>query len=301
MLIHHLYQHSGLFYNTAFGGVLQAFGYLSVACFFFLSGYGLYASYQIKGVIYIDTFMKRKIVPYYKVLCMFVGIYFLFRIMQGTQTTALEIIKSLTFGGTIIGNGWYLQVQLILYLLFWAVFSFAQQKKLIIMFSTCISFCICLYFIGYEVTWYEGIMAFSLGMIWCEYKDRWTFLRGKKKSFIIAVSTFLGVCVCFVLSRIISAYTISVLCKSASAVIFPVSIMSLVNWIPIKNKVTRILGKYSMEIYVLQGMFLLLFHKDPINISNPYVYVVCVTVLVLVGSLIVHPVVERIYANARKK
>lgn len=82
VLIHHLYQHSGLFYNTAFGGVLQAFGYLSVACFFFLSGYGLYASYQIKGVIYIDTFMKRKIVPYYKVLCMFVGIYFLFRIMH---------------------------------------------------------------------------------------------------------------------------------------------------------------------------------------------------------------------------
>lgn len=149
---------------------------------FLLSGYGLYASLQIKGTAYTDTFVKRKVVPYYKVLCMFVGIYFLFRITQGTQTSIWEIFKSLTFGGTIIGNGWYLQVQLVLYLLFYVVFGLIHQKKLVVMVSTCISFCICLYLIGYEATWYEGIMAFPLGMVWCAYHDRLFFLREKRKS-----------------------------------------------------------------------------------------------------------------------
>lgn len=300
-LIHHLYQHSGLFHNTAFGSVLQVFGYLSVACFFFLSGYGLYASLQIKGTAYTDTFVKRKVVPYYKVLCIFVGIYFLFRITQGTQTSIWEIFKSLTFGGTIIGNGWYLQVQLVLYLLFYVVFGLIHQKKLVVMVSTCISFCICLYLIGYEATWYEGIMAFPLEMVWCAYHDRLFFLREKRKSFIVTCTVFLGVCVCFVLSRIIPNYTISVLCKSLSAVIFPISVMSIINWIPIQNKVTRLLGKYSMEIYVLQGIFLSLFHNVPMNITNPYVYVLCVTVSVFAGAMIVHPAVEKIYIKARKR
>jgi peptidoglycan/LPS O-acetylase OafA/YrhL len=40
VLIHHLYQGSGLLHDTVIGGVLQAFGYLSVACFFFISDKG---------------------------------------------------------------------------------------------------------------------------------------------------------------------------------------------------------------------------------------------------------------------
>ena len=67
------------------------------------------------------------------------------------------------------------------------------------------------------------------------------------------------------------------------------------------NRVTRVLGKYSMEIYVLQGVFLSLFHKEPFNITNPYIYVVSVIISVYIGAIIVHPMTERIYNNARKQ
>lgn len=59
VLIHHLYQHSGLLHQTIIGGCLQAAGYLSVSCFFFLSGYGLYASYMSKGEAYISVFLRE--------------------------------------------------------------------------------------------------------------------------------------------------------------------------------------------------------------------------------------------------
>lgn len=49
VLIHHLKQHSGVFSDYAVPSIiLQAMGYLSVAVFFFISGYGLAFSWQKK-------------------------------------------------------------------------------------------------------------------------------------------------------------------------------------------------------------------------------------------------------------
>ena len=41
VVIHHLYQYSGLFNGTYIGVLLQLSGALSVSVFFFFSGYGL--------------------------------------------------------------------------------------------------------------------------------------------------------------------------------------------------------------------------------------------------------------------
>lgn len=67
-----------------------------------LSGYGLYASYISKGKPYINSFLKRKIAPFYWLILLFTVIYLVKGILLG-QTFSIEILlKSLTFGGTII-------------------------------------------------------------------------------------------------------------------------------------------------------------------------------------------------------
>ena len=299
-MTHHLYQHSGLFRNTTIGGALQAIGYLSVACFFFLSGYGLYASYLAKGDTYIDTFMKFKIIPFYKVICLYVSLYLVFNFVQGVELSFEKIVKSLTFGGTIIANGWYLQVQLILYVLFFITFKIFPKKKLFLVFGECMLLYICLYVAGYGITWYEGIMAFPLGMMWCAQKQKLIILSDKKKALLFSLSVFFCVCMCYVFSRI-SSDAISIVFKSVSAVIFPVAVVSSVNGIPVQNRMSQILGKYSMEIYALQGLFLSLFHKSPLNIVNPYVYVASVLTCVCIGAVVVQPIMKKIYVNARKR
>ena len=128
-----------------------------------------------------------------------------------------------------------------------------------------------LYATGYIITWYEGIMAFPLGMMWCAQKQKLIIFGDKKKAVLISLVTIFCVCMCYVASRV-SSNAISILFKSLSAVIFPVAVVSSVNWIPVQNKVSNTLGKYSMEIYILQGMFLTLFHKSPFNIVNPWVW-----------------------------
>ncbi len=302
VLIHHLYQESGLLHDTVIGGVLQAFGYLSVACFFFLSGYGLCTSYQIKGRYYIKTFCRKKIIPFYEVMCLFIAIYFFANTIYRQNISIWVLIKSLTFGGTIIGNGWYLQVQLVLYLLFYITFRYGKENRAIsCIIGECMAMCIILYLCGFESTWYEGIMAFPLGMVWCRYQDKLYFLKKRKNCILVAITAFMFVCTCFALSRILPNKTISVICKSMSGVIFPIVVVVIVGCISIENNVTRILGKYSMEIYILQGLFLSIFHKPPLNIVNPYMYVLMVMIFVSIGAVTMHPITGRIYASARRK
>lgn len=235
-------------------------------------------------------------------MCLFIAIYFLANTIYGQNISIWVLIKSLTFGGTIIGNGWYLQVQLVLYLLFYITFRYGKEDRAILcVIGECITMCIILYLCGFEPTWYEGIMAFPLGMVWCGYQDKFNFLRKGSTAFLVAIIVFMLVCTCFGLSRVLPNGIISVICKSMSAVIFPIAVVVIVNWIPIENNVTHVLGKYSMEIYILQGLFLSVFHQPPINIENPYMYVLMVMIFVGIGVVIMHPITSRIYSSARRK
>lgn len=126
VLIHHLFQYSGLFRRTILG--LQLLGSWSVAIFFFFSGYGLLVSYKKSGENYIKKFFKNKIIPFYTIICLLIVIYLVENIILGKVVTTLQIIKSFSFGGTIIGNGWYLQVQLLLYVLFYIITYYIKFK-----------------------------------------------------------------------------------------------------------------------------------------------------------------------------
>ena len=302
VLMHHLYLCSGLFRETIIGGILQIAGYLSVACFFFLSGYGLYASYSIQGNTYIKSFPRRKILPFYCIILFFSMIYFVERLILGQNFTVGELIKSITFGGSIIANGWYLQVQLLLYSLFYITFRLTKSDKLsIIMISVeCIFMCVIMYALDFSSTWHESVLAFPLGMIWYNLlshktvcKKKYIYFTWSVFEFVLFVATLIGY-------RKMNGPINSLLFKMASAVLFTVFVATVINIINLNNTLTRWLGKYSLEIYIIQGVFLNLFHSRIIYIKNPYIYVIVVTALVIATSIILYPVTRKFYSLARK-
>lgn len=63
VLWHHISQKSMCFYATNLGTVFQMMGYLSVAVFFFISGYGLMKS--AGGYSYIKKFPRNRILTFY--------------------------------------------------------------------------------------------------------------------------------------------------------------------------------------------------------------------------------------------
>lgn len=119
VLISHLYSifhFESKILNWVVGSLM---GYLSVSLFFFLSGYGLESSYEKKKDTYIEKFMKRKIIPFYTIYVILVGIYVGMRFITGENISFSDILKSLLYGGTVVKFGWFLQTILVLYLIFW--------------------------------------------------------------------------------------------------------------------------------------------------------------------------------------
>lgn len=80
VVIHHLYRRVDILDGTSFTAVFQAIGYLSVAVFFFLTGYGLMVQYEKKGQVYLKDFPKKRIIPFYCNYVLLIVIYAVFRL-----------------------------------------------------------------------------------------------------------------------------------------------------------------------------------------------------------------------------
>lgn len=241
--------------------------------------------------------------PFYCLILFFTIIYFVEGILTGQTFSAGIMLKSVAFGGTIIGNGWYLQVQLLLYLFFLATFSMAKDNSLriILILGECLLYCVCLYVLGYSSTWFESVLAFPVGMLWREKEHRMINVNCNTLFYVVGAIEFTLFCVAFVGSYLVNNLVAALILKMASSLCFAVFVATAIHVIHIENRVSRWLGKYSMEIYLVQGLFLMLFHSEMINLENPYLYIFGVTASVLVAAVALHPITRIIYLIAREQ
>lgn len=300
VLIHHLYQYSGILHGTAIGHIFQTMGYLSVAMFFFLSGYGMMQSYK-KSEGYINSYPRKRILTFYIDIIVFVLIYLIFRLITEPSIITVDVlIKSLTFGGTIIANGWYLQVALVLYLLFYLIFRFVKNnnlKVLLAILSTLI-FVSLLWLLGFSSTWFEGLLAFPLGLLWSKYQDK-IDNKENKAQISIGFISFAIFGMSFVLNYVIKVEVISILLKMLSAVSFVVFVIQMIRWIPIVCKLTLYLGKISLETYTLQGLLLWILHID--QIANMSVLIrLIISVGIFIGTICLAALVNPLIARLNK-
>lgn len=300
VLIHHLYQYSGLLRETIPGAIFQAFGYLSVAAFFFFSGYGLSTSYEKKGTSYVHSFPKRKILPFYCIIIFFTVLYQLLNLLLEIPFSFSSFFRSLSFGGTIVINGWYMQVQLAFYILFFLVFFFFKKKKtqLIALSFVCISYILLLYLLGFSPLWYESAGGFFLGVAYRFSEEKIVnYLRPFKRWLCL----FLISCVCFCLTFIGGSsfnplVVIRIILKMLSAVAFLFAFLLLLNRLSLQNFITKFFARFSLEIYMVQGLFLALYRSNLIYIEAPFAYITLVIISTLLFSLIIHPVIVKINA-----
>ena len=278
---------------------LQALGYLSVAMFFFLSGYGLEVQIRIKGKKYLSNFVGGRLLPYYSVYLMTVIVYFLYRLIILKQSFGLIAwIKTLTFGETFVANGWYFQTLLVIYILFFIAAKLFFSRRTSMMAILLLLFAITCHNIGLSTTWYESVFAFVVGMIFCNYKDKVDEYFSKRNRWIICTivcMVLLGITL--LLGNLLILPVGRVPIKMLSAVIFVFFGILMIMKIKISNHVTRLLGNYYLEIYAMQGVALILLHSEYINIENGVWYTLMVIIITIVLSVVVHP----LYAAVRKK
>ncbi len=288
VLIHHLWQYTGLFIGTYIATILQLMGTLSVAMFFFMSGYGLMFSSQRKN--YIDTFFVKRFLPLYCFHAFLAVFYAVWRyVLEGSFSPEL-FIQSFFFGGTIVINGWYLQTTFVIYLLYWFIFkSFKSIKTQLFAFTISI-FCYCILCRVFDLSIiaYQSVPCVILGMIWCLKKD---YIDKLLKKYAWAIFVLCGIlfAACFVLSK----SEITVIFNVLYLLLFVCSMVSLsyilANTALIQNRFNSLLGDYSLEIYVTHGLFLKFI--TIYNIENIYVYI-CI---VLVGTVLMSMIMKKIH------
>ena len=127
VVLHHLYQYSGLVSNRYIGLILQTTGFLCVAMFFFYSGYGLLLSSRSEK--YIDTFLRKRFIPLYSFYVVLIILYTLWTLLLEKYVSLSAVLQSFFIGGTIVTNGWYLQATFFAYLLFYFCFKYFKIIK----------------------------------------------------------------------------------------------------------------------------------------------------------------------------
>lgn len=263
VFISHIPSYLSIWSGSIIGSILQSFGSWCVGCFFFLSGYGLYISYKKKGESYLRNFIKNRILPLYVKYIILLVCYILLLLVQNHQIKIMVVIQSLTFTNTYVANGWYLQVLFLFYIAFYYIFktNFNDQNKVQIMllFVTVYYLLFYVYSLFYEKGYFgiNSTFCFFFGIIYAYKKNSIDNNCNKHKLmffFISLLSFFIGGIALIIRSKIIIPKYLMTPYSTMITMSFALGALILIRYVNLNYSITRLLGKYSFEIYVLQGI-----------------------------------------------
>lgn len=279
--------------DMGIGVIVTAFGYLSVSAFLFFSGYGLTVQYINKGDRSFDGYFKKRVLPIYIIQIILILLYTLFKFAIRYAVSYKTIIQSFLFGDTVVQYGWYLQMIMLFYIIYYLAFRKTTAKNGIIK--------LCIVLVIYTVlcvtlklpsNWYEASFSFLLGAIWALKKEKIDSTMNVLHKYVFTFILSLIVFICtFVLgnSGILPIY-FKIPFKMISAVVFVVCVLFSVMKIRIKYKPLEFAGKYYFEIYFMQGFVILLFNET-IVINNVLLrYIICYASAFAI-AILVKPVV----------
>lgn len=292
VLTHHAYLFTLFLLGTRFEIILYNLGYWAVSIFIFITGYGLYESYSTKGNDYINTMPFKRILSSVFFYFIVAIIYIIYDLIIGYQHELRDYIGTFTYGCTIISFGWYFQLSILLYLIFFFIFKFVKIKELRSLF---IVLFVLAYFVFYyvnnmSVTLYVPIFSFIYGILCSKYKSIVEKILSKLYILIIFLSLFgfaFGSLFVWRYQKI-SPRLLIVLVSVLSQFFFVVFVISIsrffikyLKWILI-NPISKFYGSVSMELYLFQGITIRILSVLPLN---KYVYIalifVCCTLVAI--------------------
>lgn len=278
IFFHHLSQ------RINYLGVLKNCGYLGVAAFLFLSGYGLTRSYLKTGRSYSKIILYKKI-PKLLVMCLvavLMSTFFVIVFQQDLQISDLLYV----FKGNRLLN-WYFTECIVLYLATAFVISISNNKNNFIFYITIANFLIFLIqallfmskMIG--VWWLYSFWSFELGIVLSIYNP--LRVKNRKRGGLLTIIFVVLFCTIWYKDRFIPNVRIKGMLPLAclSAVLF--SFLAFLLFSNMKsNCLLNRIGVLSAEILFAQSISLELFHSNVLYIENVCIYSVASILLEIV-------------------
>lgn len=289
VLLSHTVPGSGMVKGSILSSLIGSLGYLSVSVFFFLSGYGIMAQHRKRGEDYCRIFLKNRVLSTYFLTISLIVVYGMFHLLCGRLVDWRMVINSFLIGNTIVSYGWYLQVIVLFYLIWYICYRYIHSAK---MRSAMLGAMVIMYMVLAAIffsgsTWYECSLSFLLGIGFQVHRDKFeqAILATKGRHIVGALLAFGSFAGCYIAMHInwVENSTINLSVKLAfritSSPAFCVFVVLMMAMLKLSQcKMLRYLGSLSLGIYVFQGIPLALFHSDYLYIQNGWLYCVCVII-----------------------
>ena len=273
-------------------------GFLFVSAFFFFSGYGLFISYKTKEN-YLTEFLKKHLGTLFLALIT-TNLFYLAGRSWLQNDFSIKLYFSIGEPFQLNPYAWYVLTLMFFYLIFYISFKFAKTETAAIIFTSLgvliyILFCD---FLIYGTWWYNSVPAFIIGLIFAQHKDK--IIEHLKKSYILYILIFLIISIGAFSITLINSDNINRLVILISQMIcsisFVLTLLLLGMKIQIGNKALFFLGSFTLELYLLHGLFVQMFSYCFIseNSVSPYyikslpLYVLTVLVISIPLAFLVH-------------
>lgn len=291
VVFHHLAQ------NTETGVLFRYFariGFLAVAVFFFLSGYGLQRQYITKSEEYRKGFLLKRIPNIFIPYIIITVIYWLVYMLRGKVYSIETILVSILKGSPIVSNSWYIICILCFYVIYWMIMMICrnQYKWMIVLggvwyfFYT--YFCINM---KYGNWWYNTSLLLVVGMFWATYEKKLLHIM-TEHYWVVAPITWIVFVILFHyknhIATVINIPFFPLVLTLVSSILFVLCIIAFSLKVLVGNKVLGFLGDVSLEIYVSHGLFMTTLRSNCIYINNEVLYCLAVLVCTLSFSILLH-------------
>ena len=299
VIFHHLAQRTteGLLFHQ-----FTRVGFLAVAMFFFFSGYGLQKSY-IASSDYKKRFLLRRIPP---VLFPYVVVTVLFWAMyaiDGQVYSIKEIILAIINGSPLGSFSWYIINILVFYIAFWLLMNLFGTSYRGMIVGACVWYVLYAVFcikMGYGSWWYNTSELLIVGMFWATYEE--TILNFVHKHYKFFTPLVWSLFIFLFLFRrslvnIIGIKGISLILPMMCAVLFVLSVLLFAMKFEIGNPILTFLGKISLEVYLVQGLFIRGLRTNTIYIQNEALW----SLLTVLGSVVFGAILNYLLGIPLKK
>ncbi|MBR6101890.1 MAG: hypothetical protein IKP95_05645 [Ruminococcus sp.] len=250
IFIRHFYQYiTQSKYDRILGHINSSTGQLIVVSFMFFSGFAFVRQYNISEK-YLSK-VPKKIVALYLMFVITVILFMTVGIASGRSYGIKTVLLSFV-GIRSVGNStWY--VVAILFMWAFSYVSFKQKMipPLILMTAlTTVYFVVMMHFMG--DIYYNTVAAYLLGMVCASYNDRVIACISQNKMFYPLLT---GVCGSMALGgffkRLLPVYELCIIAFCVFLLLFSIKFQ-------VDNKVLRFLNSYSLEIYLIQRIPMIL-------------------------------------------
>ena len=244
-----LLSHIGTYLNGTFHSLylVKDAGMFMVACFFFISGYGLQYGVMHKKDYLHGFFRKRMLsiaVPYY-----IINVFYII----ANKWNMHQILVSLTGY-----NLWFVTAIAVFYIGFYIcgkLFDARHMPAAVGVFTIICIIAAIKFKLGFW--WYKSSPAFAVGVLVCTYKDKFRdlFKRGYFIKASIMILVFILCYICYLIHEnedTFIFYAVTIFITTLYAVLCAVLSMK----IHIDNPLLRFFGNISLELYLTHALWI---------------------------------------------